>query len=295
MISSKELQFVSNYANQVPYPGDNYRNLAIDELKKAYDLYQQYYLGKEFCITMSDLQELNFEILPKNLTHMLGVDSNLRKNLIIKKEILRISEYEQITTYDFLNSILENLDKLIKLDKDNNNAFLNYFRIKVKCSIFNKLSNFSEFNFGCINFDRNLYKYVNGEEFFSNATKLLFINSDEETCPYYIVGLKPDAVKYQNEEDEEDKIDNKKNLIVETLLAESNPKKIFALQKTTLPVSILVVDKNNYTEVKATDEEMLQLRNLYAKDIKEYGSILDIGATYFANLSENVKIKRKTK
>ncbi len=289
MIGSKELQFVSNYANKVPYPGDDYQKNAILEFKKAFELYQKYFMGKQFSITMSDLSELNFEILPMNVSHMFGINSMMKNHYVIKNELLNAGlDNETISSYKFLKFIVDNLDDIVKIDKENGNIFLNYFRIKIKCSIFNKLSNFNEFNFGCINFDRNIYKYVNDEEFYSNATKLLFVSSDEAVCPYFIVGLKKNQLINSIDEETEEKESkiNVENNIVETLFASSEPRKIFKLQRVTLPTSILIVDKNEYKETKASDEDMLHLRDLYAKDLLEYGSYLDVSAHYFAHVKD---------
>ena len=59
----------------------------------------------------------------------------------------------------------------------------------IKCSIFDKLSDFNRFNFGIINFDKNIYTEKNNVIFNGNSEKLLYVQSNEPTAPYFMMGI----------------------------------------------------------------------------------------------------------
>lgn len=68
---------------------------------------------------------------------------------------------------------------------------LNYYRIVIKCAIFDKLSDFGKFNFGVINFDKNTYINNSKRNINSNSEKYLYVQSNEGVAPYFMMGIIP--------------------------------------------------------------------------------------------------------
>lgn len=79
MITSKELQYVDAWASKVPMPGYDYSIKVLNDLKDCFNKFNEKYRNKEYNIIFSNGEEIKFEILDKNLCHMLGIDfSNIR-------------------------------------------------------------------------------------------------------------------------------------------------------------------------------------------------------------------------
>ena len=85
---------------------------------------------------------------------------------------------EKITSYAQLNRIVECMDDVLKFEDSTGNRNLNFYKIRVKCEIIEKMANLMSFNFGCINFDMSLFYSFNPGVFTSNEEKLLFIQSN---------------------------------------------------------------------------------------------------------------------
>ena len=176
MITKKELSFVSNWATKAPYPGLKYAEQSVEKLIHAVEDYDKYYSNKEYDLILSNGEQILFEILNMNLCHMLGVDF---KNLIserydiFREEILGLTG--SIQSYVLLKTIIEKIDDVLKYDYDNSGKILNYYRIMIKCSIFEKLSDFSRFNFGVINFDKDIYQKNSGSHFNGKSEKFLYL------------------------------------------------------------------------------------------------------------------------
>ena len=162
MISNKELQFINTRAEKTPYPGREYSEETMFILKEAFEVYKKNYENKKYNIIFSNAEEINFEILPKNICHMLGIQS---KDLLsdfytdFRQKILGI---DRATSYDLINLIIENAVKIMNYEETGNGQILNHYRIRVKCAIFDKMLDLSKFNFGCINFDREKFSKENG-------------------------------------------------------------------------------------------------------------------------------------
>ena len=158
MITLKELEFVNQLAFKVPYPGIQYSEEAANQLIKAVDEYKKHYKDKQYDLILSDGSEFTFEIMAKNLCHMLGVDfKNLTNdyNTVFRYEVLGLTGNS--TSYELLNAIINNIDKILKYDYDKGNRILNYYKIMIKSTIFQKLSDFTQFNFGVINFNKDVF------------------------------------------------------------------------------------------------------------------------------------------
>ena len=288
MISRKELDYVNTYARFAPFPGVNYASQVMDELIKAYNLFNEVYLNKEFNFTFSNGEEINFELLNKNLAHLLGIDF---KNLISEPmsytlyDVLGFYYNEPKSSFEVLKRIIERADEVIKNDSNPRSfKILNYYKCMIKSAIFLQLSQFNQFNFGCINFDREKYNAIsnNGNDFTPQSTKMLFTQSNEALTPYFMMGIK--------------KEENGK-YIPETLFAPINFADFFRQQELVLPTQILACTNFELNKMVATNEEKLHLLNLYKSIIGTYGteSFINIFSDYenllVSTLTEKIKVK----
>jgi len=278
MISKRELQFVNQYAKNVPFPGSNYALSCIEELIKAYEIYLKQYKNKGYSFIFSNGEEINFEILSKNLSHLLGVDyKNIMSEPMAEtsEKVLDLSTLENKTTFGVLERIIERAEEVIKNDSNPNNyKILNYYRIMIKASAFSKLTNFEKINFGCIDFDKQTYEKAIGQPFTPQSTKYFFTTSNEAVTPYFMMGITKD---------------NYSNLYVpETIMAPENFEAFFQNQTLLLPIQLLVNDNFEFNKIKVTNEEKLKLLNMYKYIISAYktNSFIDIYNDYENTLRE---------
>lgn len=284
MISRQELQYVSHYARNIPYPGDDYAKNVIEKLSRALTIFKQKYDGKNYSLILSNGEEICFEIKSKNLAHLLGIDyktistSEYMKPLLYS--VLGFSQDDYLSSYNVLNRIVENGDKVIKSDEINFNKFLNYYKIMIKTSCFDTLAEFNEFNFGVINFDKTIFENNFGNRFLPAATKLIFSQNDEALIPYCMMGLK---------------YDNETNVMIpETFIAPVNFADYLKYQELLLPIQLLINDDQNLTKLVATPEEKIRILNLYKSIIQMYntGSYINIYNDYETILRDSVARKK---
>ena len=287
MISNIELNYVTGYARSVPFPGVEYAKMVMDKLANAYNIYEEKYRDKNYSLILSNGEEIQFTILPKNLCHMLGVDY---KNIIsepmtgTRENILDIKPYCQTSSFDILSRIIERSDDVIKNDSDYYNyKILNYYRILIKCSIFTKLSDFTSFNFGFINFDKETYENTTNKTFSPNSSKFIFTPSDEALIPYFMMGLKQDI--------------DSKIYIPETLFAAMDFIDFFINQELLLPIQLLINDNQNLSKIIATSSEKLNILKLYKSIIQGYqtNSFINIFNDYETMLKNDIITKKLQK
>ena len=286
MVSSKELQYVNLWANKVPMPGVDYSLKVLDEIKNCYELYVEKYKGKEYNMIFSNSEEISFEILSKNLCHMMGIDYNNIKGDYFNnyREKVFGSSSNEFNSYTLLEMILDNMEKVAEYDNDSKNPAkaVNYYKSAIKCAIFRRFSNFDKFNFAIINYagDKESINYDN--------QKLLFVPSNEAVTPYFAMGIVKDGG---------DSVSNK--YVVSTLMALDNPVTYFKNQEVVLPTQIMITDDNNLVKYVATPEEKLHLISMYENIIHFYNltNCLNIYGDYKATLNEmaNAKILSKKK
>lgn len=277
MISLKELEYVNSFPNQMPYPGSGYNEQAMEDLKQAFVTFEKYYKNREYCITFSNGEEIDLEILPKNLCHMVGINT---KDLLgeyrsdFRKNVLNIDPTQCISSYELLKLILENSERVLSYNAKQ--PLLNGYRIRVKCRIFDKISDFGKFDFGCINFDKDLYSQTNGSSMGSNSTKYLYVQSNEGNCPFFMMGIMPDSYT--------------KKHIVETLVAPTNPKSYFENQEVIIPTQLLNFNVNELNKLNASASEKIALLNIYKAIVNRYGISLCINIynDYEAMLGDSV-------
>ena len=285
MISRQELQYVSDYARKVPYPGDDYAYDVIDKIANALLIFKKKYDGKRYSLILSNGEEICFEIQSKNLAHLLGVDfKNISNSEYMKPllySVLGLNEDEKFNSYLVLSRIVENGDKVIINDKTNYNKFLNYYKVMIKVSCFEKLADFNEFNFGVINFEKNIFENTFGNKFLPSSNKFIFSQNDEALIPYCMMGIKND--------------NNTEIMVPETLMAPTNFQDYLYNQELLLPIHLLINDDQNLTKIVATSEEKIRMLNLYKSIIQTYntGSFINIYNDYETILRDDV-VKSKT-
>lgn len=278
MITTTELDFVSSWANRIPMPGEEYSKQVLEQMKRCYEIYKQKYQNRKYSLIFSNGEEIYFEILASNLCHMLGIDYQNMKNEYFdayRRDILGITT-QNFTSFELLESILENAEKVIEMDNDYTNKvkIINYYKAKIKCIIFMKMSGFEKFDFGAINYNPNDGKHDYEQQ------KLLYVPSNESVCPYFMMGIRvsnpEDDIKLQK-------------YIVSTLMAprQNDAKNFFDNQETIIPTQILVSDDNSFTKKCATADEKIKLLTMYKAIINEYGipNKLNISGDYEAMLN----------
>ena len=258
MITSKELKYVNSWANKIPMPGVEYSKQVLEEIKKCYELYNEKYKDKQYSMIFSNSEEIEFEILTKNFCHMMGIDfSNIRKEYFdqYRQNVFNTS-YSDFTSYELVEMIIENMDKVAEYDNDVNNKAkaVNYYKSAIKCAIFNKLSNFEKFNFGVINF------VGLNENIEYDKQKILFIPSNEALTPYFMMFIKKESNEYTTSQ----------NYVVSSLNAPENPIPFFEYQEVVIPTQIMVSDNNNLKKLVATPEEKIQLLTMYSNIKNKY-------------------------
>ena len=120
LITQKELQYIELWATKIPMPGIEYSQSVMNDIKLCYEKYKEKYQNKEYTFIFSNGEEINFEILPANLCHMLGIDySNIRGEYFndYRKDILNMESYN-FSSFDLLETILEYSDKVVQMDND---------------------------------------------------------------------------------------------------------------------------------------------------------------------------------
>lgn len=280
MISQKELNYVGTYARFSPYPGDEYAKDVLQKLINAYNRYQEKYMNKNYSMIFSNGEELEFEIFPKNMCHLLGIDfSNISGPYMEKtcKDILGLEPTDRKDSFTILTKIVENAERVIENDsRIESYKILNYYKVMIRSIAFSKLSEFDKFNYGCINFDAENYKKISEHNTNLQSTKFLFTPSNEAITPYFMMGI--------NKDSESDAY------YPETLIAPTNYIDFFKSQTLLLPIQVLVSDVNNLAKIVATPEEKITLLNMYKSIISSNNtnSNIDIYNDY-----ENMLRERK--
>lgn len=290
MITLKELNYVNTWAKKAPYPGELYAEKAAEKLIDSLNIYEKLYKDKEYDFILSNGEQFEFEILSINLCHMLGIDY---KSLVSKyhdsfrKDILGING--ETNSYEVLNAIIDKIDKVLEYDKEHSGEILNYYKVMIKCSIFEKLSDFSKFNFGVINFDNATYSKMAGRSYNGNSEKFLYVQSNEQVCPYFMVGILPDRTSKKEDYSE-------KKYAVETLFAPTNPNDFFANQSIAIPTQILTTTSETMEKNEATSAQKLALLNQYRTIIAEHSlpNMMNIYGDYLSTLSTLSNSEKET-
>lgn len=136
MITTKELQYVDTWAAKTPMPGIEYSLETLEYIKKCVELFNEKYKNKEYNIIFSNGDEIELEILDKNLCHMLGIDYNNIKNeyfSMYRKKVFGTSN-DNFTSYNLLELIINNAEKVAEMDNNPHNKAkaINYYKSRIK-------------------------------------------------------------------------------------------------------------------------------------------------------------------
>lgn len=271
MISKKELEFVSSWASRIPHPGYDYAKATFEKLFYAKKLYDEKYKDIKYSICFSNKNEIELEIMSKNLAHMLGIDykdlsSDYNKEF--RNNVLGIGDYERVPSYELLTRVIENADLVMEYEKEIGKCLLNYYQIGIKCAIFDKVTDLSKFNYGCIEFDKEKYNQLPNRKFTGRSEKILYTSSGEINVPYFMMGIIPDGNQRFSYDEQENLIPF---YVVETIFAPIEPGYFFESQEVSIPTHLLYDDNNNHLIKKeATNEEKLNLLRTYKKICLEY-------------------------
>lgn len=304
MISSNELDYVGCWGNKVPYPGVEYAEETLEELKNSLELFKNNYHRVKYNVCFSNSTEAQLEILDKNVAHMLGIDYKgltSEYHSLFRKEVLGMGPGDIIKSFDLLTELVKNSDKIMEYEADKRARILNYYSIRVKCAIFEKIADLSNFNYGCINFDKDLFSKCSDKPFSGNSENFLFVESGEATAPYFMMGVLPNADnRYttiaDNAEEYVSGTTERKSLVVETLLAPSNPKCFFENQEVCIPTHLLYSKSNVFKKVEASPEEKIRLLKVYREITTRYNinNMLNIEGDYELILNnQNHQLKRQ--
>lgn len=282
MVSSKELRYVNSWASKIPMPGVEYSSEVMNSIRECYEIYNKKYKDKQYSIIFSNGEEIDFEIMTKNLCHMLGIDyDNIKGDYfdIYRQEVFGISSDINFSSYDLLEMILEKADKIVEMDNDSSVSakVVNYYKSCVKCAIFKKFSNFENFDFAAINY------FGDNEKYDYSKQKMLFIPSNELVTPYFLMGIK---------QSDEEAI--KGIYFVNSLVAPQNYINFFDNQEVIIPTQILISDNNNLKKINATADEKLRLLSLYKNIINQFSlpNKMNISGDYEVMLNEFTKVKK---
>lgn len=274
MISLKELKYVGVPSYKAPYPGDDYAKKTLETMTDTFCKYEEKYRGKDYSIVFSDSSELNFEILDINICHMLGVDfSNLISGNYdnFLKGVLGLDRIKnRITSFELIEKILINRDKIIDYDNSTTDRIINYYKARIKCAIFDRMSDFEKFNFAKLNTE--------------NESKILFTPSNEVNCPYFFIRLTP-------------KDDNSKYCVNSLMALENSKIPDYFKYSTAIPTQILIDANKSLSKLEATPSEKLSLLNMYKSILLNYSleDKMDISGDYMSLLTEmDIKQRRKT-
>lgn len=279
MISNRELKYVNAKADShIPYPGDNYSKEALLELKNAIILYDTYYKDREYDIMFSDGSKMEFSIAQHNLAHVVGVNHNrLIENGVIQK---LYGEDIHKNSYDVLNDIVNNVDDILKLNKLKEHTLINFYRLKTRSEIFSKFSNFSDFNFGCIFFDKEVAEN-NGYSTYMKSEKFLFTDSDDPSFKFYMMGIADDK--------------QESTTYVETLFPNEFPDKMMKGQKIVMPTMISTTTPKDFNKMVAPSVQKARTILAYKNLEKEYGATFDCFHDYYATLVEQARKEERQK
>lgn len=252
MITKQELYYASVPAYNAPYPGDDYAYDTINNLSYCCAIYRRDYEGKKYKLILSNGEKLEFEIKPWNLPHLLGIDYRMITSLYMKPlfhNVLELCDEYKINSLVVLNRIIENADKVLANDEINPIKILNYYKIMLKTSCFLKFSKLKDFDFGVLDFNKNVYKNISNNYISSASNKYLFSKTNEELAPYCMIGL-----KYDN---------NLEIMVPETLVAPYDMADYLYGQRLILPLELLITNGEETNRVISTREDKIRILNFY--------------------------------
>ena len=165
-------------------PSREYIDLAINALRDTICIFENRYKDKILNIKFTNGEKYEFEINKKNLAHMLSVNTNSLKDTLIYKR----KSTDFISSYAYLNKIVDNPDSFISFNDYNNGSFVNYYTLYDRCITFKKLSELEKFNFVGVDFQND--RILNERDKTSiKSNKMLLYKSNEYLIDYYLMAI----------------------------------------------------------------------------------------------------------
>jgi len=269
MITNREMMFVNQKEEtKIPYPGSDYAKDALLELKEALVIYDTYYKNKMFDIIFSNGENLEFAIEENTFSHLVGMP-NMR-TFIEKGIIEQFYQNEYINSYQLLTDIMNNIDDFLKVNEEANFSLFNFYRIKVRSEVFAKFSNFTDYNFGAIHYDKNIAE-KNGHPTNMNAHTFLFVESNDANYPYHMMGLAKDMANKQ---------------YVETLFPTAYLEKMFKGQTISLPTAVSITQTESFSKGTISASQKLRQIKQMMDIAKANGAHFEFFNDYLTTVSE---------
>ena len=272
MFNTRELE--NAVVKNPPYPGYEYTHKALEELEEALAIYLEYYYNKKYNISLSNGEEISFIIAPTSVAHMFGLDTTkIKQALSLNGKI-----DGRIGIMELLKYVVDNKDEILLLNEQNNNSILNSFRIRVRCEAFRRFSNFSDMDFGCLHYDKDIAT-AKGYNIQMRAKQFLFTESNDDNAPYYMMGIAYD--------------ENTNNAYIETLFADIDSEKMFRNQLITFPLAVTTETVETFTRHETSVERrQLTFKNMSYISLK-YNCHFDYSADYVRMLSDERRREAK--
>lgn len=272
MFNTRELE--NAVSKTPPYPGYEYTQKALDELEIALGIYFDYYNNKKYNISLSNGEEISFIIAATSIGHMFGLDTAKIKTVLSENGLID----GRIGPMHLLKYIIDNKEEVLKLNEKIGNSLLNPFRIRVRCEAFRRFSNFSDMDFGCLHYDKDIAS-LKGYKIQMRAKQFLFTESNDDNAPYYMMGIAYD--------------ENTNNAYIETLFADIDSEKMFNNQLITFPLAVTTETVETFTRHESSVERrQLTFRNL-SHISQKYNCRFDYSADYIRMLSDERRREAK--
>lgn len=278
MITNREMMFVNQKEEtKIPYPGHEYAKDALLELKEALLIYDTYYKNKMFDITFSNGENLEFIIEERTFSHLVGMPD--MKTFIEKGIIEQFYGGERIGSYQLLRDIMDNMDDFLNINEKENFSLFNLYRIKVRSEVFAKFSNFTDYNFGAIHYDKNIAEN-NGYPTYMNAHTFFFVESNDANYPYHMMGIAKDTNGKQ---------------YIETLFPTAFLEKMFKGQTISIPTAVSITQTESFFKGTISASQKLRQIKQLMEIAKENDAHFEFFNDYLTTVSEAARQEeRKT-
>jgi hypothetical protein len=272
MFNTRELENAT--AKNTPYPGYEYTYKALEELEVALKIYLEYYFDKKYNISLSNGEEIGFNIAPSSVGHMFGLDTTKTKTALSANHVVD----GRIGAMQLLKYIVDNKEEIVLLNEKLGNSILNPFRIRVRCEAFRRFSNFADMDFGCLHYDKDIAN-AKGYNIQMRAKQFLFTESNDDNAPYYMMGIAYD--------------ENTNNAYIETLFADIDSEKMFTNQLITFPLAVTTETVETFSRHESSVERrQLTFKNMSHISLK-YNCRFDYSADYVRMLSDERRREAK--
>lgn len=250
----------------------------LENLKRALDVYFEFYQNKQFYIELSNSDVLCIKIMNKHLPHILGLNQN---DELYKKILLTCGiEYHHINLYEFINFLGNNIEDVVLAIKNENidDSFLK--KLSKRSHMFWETENLEHVDYVVCKHEltKEILAKIPKEKSILQSNYFLVKDSMSEYKDYNVMGINM----------------KKDNPYVETMLLFGKDNLLFEKQIMTIPKKIITVTNNKEYIKQISLKSQLYLIKKYISIIKANDMTVDLSAT--PELIEEVeKLKIKIK